>query len=406
MVLPMRSADSTMLALKVVGPYKGASGYDRMTREVVRALVQLGVEIELQNLPFWSHELPTADRELWFDELSSPVDADIVLQLAMPSRAIATCGKRSVNFTMFEASRIPTPWVELSKRHDLLIVPTEASRRAFVESGVPASLLRLCPLGVDVRAFAQPATSLALVTDEGRPLTDYRTRFLNIAELRPRKNHLGLLHAWMQATRRGDDAALLLKTNALHPSATEDFLADVDDLQRRQGRSLAEAAPILFLAECLPDSVLRGLYASATHYISMSHGEGWDLPMMEAAVSGLELIAPRHTACAEYLGEDDAFFVPSQETPAICEGRVGAEDRAFFDGLFWWTPDEAVAAKIIRAIVDGTAPPRRSPKERLARDYGWDKVAERLSQILFGTRDGFQIGSSRPGARIAEPGSR
>jgi hypothetical protein len=51
---------------------------------------------------------------------------------------------------------------------------------------------------------------------------------------------------------------------------------------------------------------MPGLFAAASHYWSMSHGEGRDQPMIEAAASGLRLIVPRHTAYLEYLDADVA----------------------------------------------------------------------------------------------------
>src|SRR5262249_1674474 len=114
------------------------------------------------------------------------------------------------------------------------------------------------------------------------------------------------------------------------------------------------------------------------HYVSLSHGEGWDQPMMEAAVSGLALIAPAHSAYLTYLREEDAYLIPSPLRPARIAGRLGPEDRVFFDGVNWWHPDEDAAADIIRRVVRGTAPPKRSPKDRIAAEYTWEKAAAAL----------------------------
>lgn len=370
--------------LKVIGPYKGSSGYDRHTREFVRALAAQGIAIELKNLDGWSAELPAAARDPWFDTLDRPVEADTILHFTMPNHARPEAGRRNVNYTMFEADRIPATWVELARCHDLTLLPTEAAFRAWVDSGVPDELLRICPLGVNAAYFAQPSEPLAITTRSGRALSSYRTRFLHVAELRPRKNHLGLLRAWMRATDRHDDAALILKISVFQDRALGQFRADVDDMQREFGRSLADAAPIVVVADQLPDAAMRALYASATHYISMSHGEGWDLPMMEAAVCGLSLIAPRHTAYLTYLLDDEAWLIPSPLGPARFEGRMGAEDKIFFDSLRWWLPDEEAAAGIIRAIVRGEAAAKRSPKDRIAAQYTWQKAAACLANALFG----------------------
>jgi hypothetical protein len=56
-------------------------------------------------------------------------------------------------------------------------------------------------------------------------------------------------------------------------------------MREQAGRDFADAAPVLLINEVLGDRQLRALYRTATHYISMSHGEGWDMPMMEAAAA-------------------------------------------------------------------------------------------------------------------------
>lgn len=370
-----------MRSLDVVGPFKGSSGYDRHTREFVREFVRQGVEVQLINLDGWSVELPPALRETWFDQLNIPVSAKTILHFTMPGQGRPCFGMRNVNYTMFEADRIPQAWVDCAFAHDLIVLPTEAAFRAWADSGVPEARLRLCPLGVNADYFGTPAEPAPLFLPDGRPVASFTTRFLNIAELRPRKNHLGLLRAWMKATHRDDDAVLILKASVFQSRVLPQFQADVWEMQQQTGKSLSDAAPIVVIAGTLPNDGMLSLYASATHYISLSHGEGWDQAMMEASVAGLQLIAPRHTAYLTYLTDDEAHFIPAPSGPATFEGQLGIEDRIFFDGLNWWNPDEDAAAELIRAIAGSKAAPKRSPKDRIAAQYTWAKAAERLLEI-------------------------
>lgn len=370
-------------SLEVIGPYKGASGYDRHTREFVRQLVRQGVRIRLAHLQGWSVDLPDALRETWFDTLDAPVGADTLLHFTMPNHAWPRSGLRNVNYTMFEADRIPRLWADCARAHELVILPTVSSYEAWARGGVPEERLRICPLGVDGEFFSAPAEPLPLQTPGGRPLDSYRTRFLNVAELRPRKNHLGLLRSWIRATRPGDDAILLLKVSVFQEGVFEEFRADVTLMQQRLGRTLADAAPVVLVAQTLTNEQVRSLYGSATHYLSMSRGEGWDQAMMEAAAAGLQLVAPRHTAYLSYLRDEDAFLIPTTLRAAEFEGKMGIADRVFFEGLGWWEPDEEAAVELIRRIVRGEAAAKESPQSRIVGEYTWEKAAARLVEILW-----------------------
>jgi glycosyltransferase involved in cell wall biosynthesis len=369
-------------ALKVVGPFKGISGYDHHTREFVREFVRQGLDVELQNLPGWSPALAPDMRETWFDRLDRPTSSRTALHFVMPSQFAPAPGLKAVNYTMFEADRIPAAWVEAAMRADLVVLPTEFGRQVWAESGVPEQRLRVAPLGVDGATFAAPSSPLDLRIGR-RPMSSFAKRFLHVGDLRPRKNHVGLLRAWMEATHHADDAVLILKLNACAPRVWAAFDADLADLERTIGRPLHQAGPVVILRGLLEPSRMPALYASATHYISMSRGEGWDLPMMEAAAAGLTLVAPRHTAYPTYLEADQALWIPAPRAPARFGGRLGLEDRIFFDGLNWWEPDAGAAREIIRAIIMDRAPATRSPQRRIIEHYTWGRAASRLIEILF-----------------------
>ncbi len=347
----------TLSALKVQGPFRGISGYDHQTRGLVRGLHRLGVAIELVDLRVWgSAPLPAGTADPWFEQLTEPVGASVYLRFAMPHQALVERGVANVNYTMFEATPIHPSWVDQARRYDLVVVPTEVCRAIWVESGSPAERVAVSPLGVDSVLYAQAAEPLPLDAPPAR------VRFLNVSELNARKNLDGLLRVWRRATTPDDDALLVLKTS-------EPIRAEVGG-----------GAPIVCLTDRLADEEMPRLYASATHYVSMSFGEAWDLPMMEAAASGLELVAPRHTAYATYLDEESAHLVESRRVPV----RLPRDDPSYvlFSRASWWQPDEDEAVELVRAIVRGTAPRKPSPRERILATFSWDAAARRLLEVL------------------------
>jgi glycosyltransferase involved in cell wall biosynthesis len=184
---------------------------------------------------------------------------------------------------------------------------------------------------------------------------------------------------WITSTCRDDDAILLLKLNHDRKSLLH-FLRDLQFLQNAVARSRSEAAPIRFFDEALPDADMPRLFATATHYWSMSYGEGWDQPMTEAGASGLRLIAPDHTAYRTYLSPEVATLLPAQAVP-IDVAKM-PDQQKLFQGACWWRPSEEAAAAAIRRAIDGQDAPVASARQRLKDHFGWDRAGHRLLEIL------------------------
>jgi hypothetical protein len=168
-------------------------------------------------------------------------------------------------------------------------------------------------------------------------VAEYRTRVLNVSDVTPRKNLTGLIRTWITATSAGDDAILIVKLGPNTRQVTSGFFRELAVMEQALGKRRPAAAPILFVDRLLSDAEMPGLFAAATHYWSMSHGEGWDQPMIEAGAAGLRLIAPRHSAYLAYLDssvaqlDDPAFRGRAvvdpgprcrRSGPAECAGRA------------------------------------------------------------------------------------
>jgi glycosyltransferase involved in cell wall biosynthesis len=382
-----------LTALKVRGPFRGPSGYDHHVREFVRELHEQGVAVELVDMPEWGPaRLPERLRDPWFDSLDTPTGARVVLHFCMPHQVISEAGRVNVNYTMFEATRVPPAWVAHNRAHDLVIVPTESSRRAWIGGGMPAERIRLCPLGINPTLFSGSLAPLPLRRANGERLDRYRVRLLNVSELGPRKNLVGLLRVWLRATTRVDDAVLVIKLGCFQPGFVDVFAQRLRRLQEQLGKRFDQAAPVHIVSELFSDADMPRLYAAATHYISLSFGEGWDQAMVEAAASGLRLIAPDHSAYSAYLDSSVARLIPSREVPAVF--RAGDGSGVLFEGASWWEPDEGEAIAAIRAAIDGRDGGTASARPRILGRFTWEDATRRLIAILgeaeaTGTRRGF-----------------
>jgi glycosyltransferase involved in cell wall biosynthesis len=298
----------------------------------------------------------------------------------MPSQVRFEPGMIDLNYTMFEATRIPFDWVGTSERCHFTILPTESSRLAWAESGAPVDRLRISPLGLRSEIFAKQHEPLPLLTTADRPISRYRHRFLNISAMDSRKNLEGLLKVWLRATNRNDDAVLVLKIGCYEPGRRQLAERVVRGVQKGMGKQLSAAAPLILIFDILPDGDMPRLYASATHYLSLSHGEGWDLPMMEAVGSGLVPIAPDHSAYQSYLDASVAHLLPSTEISPM--KWIGADPASLFAGATFWQPDEDVAVDVLRSIIHRGVRPKSSARERILTEYSWERSTHKLIAIL------------------------
>jgi glycosyltransferase involved in cell wall biosynthesis len=348
-------------------------------------LDKLGIRVQLVDLPTGSAgALPEEKREPWFDTLNRPVSSGAILHICLPHQARMVAGMLNVNWTTFETTRIPDAWANRSLSQDLVVLPTDSSKRAWMASGIAEERLRLCPLAVDSGRFHPGVEPLKLGRRRRRSILEYKTRFLNISDFisAPRKNILGMLRVWIKATSANDDAILILKLSGYRyrwwwPDRFKRALAAI---QREIGKSRKKAAPIVFYDQVLTESQMPSLYAAATHYWSMSYGEGWDFPMMEAGAMGLHLIAPEHSAYTAYLDESVAQMIPSQRIPAEFNGGEGL--GKFFTGSDWWRPDEEAAADFVRQAIQTAGEGVPTARARIANEFTWERSAKRLIKIL------------------------
>jgi glycosyltransferase involved in cell wall biosynthesis len=371
----------TIQAVDVEGSFRGAYGYDRHLRAFVREFRRRGIAVRLYDAGDRKiAPIAASWQDPFYETLNRSVGARVLLQSRMPHNTRFSGTQALVNLTTFEATGVPRDWVARSRWHTRTVVTTEQCRQAWLDSGAPADRVRVCHLGVDAGAFSGSVEPLWLRLATGQPVERFRTRFLNVAALCPRKNLTGLMRCWLRATTRHDDAVLIQKLTIYSSSEFAFYLRQLDQIQHELGKRFDDAAPVHTILRVFPDRDVPRLFAAATHYISLSHGEGWDLPMLEAAASGLRLIAPDHSAYQTYLDADIARLLPSHEIPVVFPYR-GPTER-LFRGLNWWQPDEDAAVAAIRDAIADRDAPNASARERVCREFTWERATDRMVEIL------------------------
>lgn len=171
-----------------------------------------------------------------------------------------------------------------------------------------------------------------------------RAAFLMVGTVEPRKGHTGVLDAFERLWAAGHDVDLVIVGRAGW---------QVDELVGRL-RSHPEAGTRLIWLESASDALLACLYGSVRALIMASKGEGFGLPLVEAAQRQLPLLV--------------------RDLPVF---RELAGDHAF-----WWSGDETLADDLLRwlDLFDRGHHPRSERLEWL----DWDRATQGLLVALLG----------------------
>lgn len=158
-----------------------------------------------------------------------------------------------------------------------------------------------------------------------------RISFIMVGTLEPRKGYGQVLDAFQQLWRRNVEVNLVVV-------GKEGWL--VDDLSKRF-RAHSKKNQRFFWIEGACDEDLEKIYNAGTALITASFGEGFGLPIVEAAKRGLPIIA-RDTPINREVAQDSAYFFNGSDPIAL--------ERALEDWLKLYEKDAHPKPDSIRSF--------------------------------------------------------
>ncbi|MBF6648518.1 glycosyltransferase [Methylobacter sp. BlB1] len=202
-------------------------------------------------------------------------------------------------------------------------------------------------LGADVKSSV-PSGGLPNNADTVLNSLYNKSNFLMVGTIEPRKGHAQVVSAFEKLWVEGMDINLVIV-------GKQGWMVEalVDKLRHH-----AELGKHLFWLEGISDEYLEKIYAASTCLIAASEGEGFGLPLIEAAQHKLPIIARDIPVFREVAG-DHAFYFKGQKADSIKKALVswlslnaqGKSSSA--EGMKWLTWKDSVQqlmAKILPTL--------------------------------------------------------
>jgi glycosyltransferase involved in cell wall biosynthesis len=161
-------------------------------------------------------------------------------------------------------------------------------------------------LGADISNSA-PSSGLGVNTETILQQIYACPTFIMVGTIEPRKGYLQTIEAFNQLWQRGVNVNLVIVGHEGWKGLPVDMRRDISVTIERL-LTHAELNKRMFWLEGISDEYLEKLYAASTCLIAASYGEGFGLPLIEAAQHKLPIIARDIPVFREVAGEHAYYF--------------------------------------------------------------------------------------------------
>lgn len=320
------------------------SGYGVHARQIARFLMSIDdVDLRVQPLHWGSTPWYAVGPCHKIDELRERIDTnptgyDASFQLQLPNEWDPKIARINVGITAaVETDLAPALWAKRCDEMTSVIVPSAHAQRSLTAAGADHRKISVVP-----ESFPDALIASAQAESLDIPAPPDAFGVLIVGQLTgltadtDRKNIFSAIR-WTREALRGKNAVIIIKTNCGRNTAI-DRQKTIAVL--RDQAKLGEHGPRVILVHgSLSDTSMRALYKhpAVKCYVSLTRGEGFGLPTLEAAACDVPVIATDWSAHKEYLDagkwtrvQCDVVKIPDRKI----DGSI------FVSGAKWAEPSE------------------------------------------------------------------
>ena len=316
------SQTNTQKKVLLIAPLLTLSGYGEQGRLALRSLVSCPDEFDVYVKALnwgqcgWLYE-DTEERRLIDDLLKKTIEFehihganayDVTVQCTIPNE----CQKLApinIGYTAgIETTRVSHQWLEAANQMNRIIVVSNHSKEVFersvyerrnqVTNSIEGELRNYTPIDV----VNYPVKDFEPVQNVKDIKLSTKFNLLTVAQNGPRKNVHALLASFIEEFHDDKDTGLVLKlfTRNNTPIDREETTVGVQRMLRQWPDKKCK---VHLLHGSMTDAEMNSLYnhPKIKGYVSLTHGEGFGLPLFEAAYNGLPVIVPPWSGQMDFL---------------------------------------------------------------------------------------------------------
>tara|TARA_Y100001963_G_scaffold131669_1_gene189325 strand:+ start:635 stop:2008 length:1374 start_codon:yes stop_codon:yes gene_type:complete len=369
----------------IQAPLATRSGYGNHSRDLIESLIDMDkFDIKISSLRWGDCPMDALDEnnsihKKMIDRLLSPNNQltqqpDINVEIRVPNE-FQKVGKYNIGITAgMETTLISPEWIEGCNRMDLIIVPSEHSKRTFVQS--KWDKMQDMPNGQKQKIGEVRVEKPVEVLFEGADENIYKKTedipdtikstldnikenfcFLYVGHWlkgdlgQDRKDTGMMVKVFLETFKNKENPpALVMKTSGATFSIMDrdEIMSKIEGI-KNQIENADKLPPIYFLHGDLTDEEMNGLYnhPKIKSSISFTKGEGFGRPLLESTFADKLVVAPNWSGQCDFLDSNLSVMLPGKLT--------NVHDSASWEKVIlkesqWFTIDYGYASRTLLDI--------------------------------------------------------
>lgn len=355
-----------MKKVVIRAPLLSLSGYGEHSRQVFKYILgKKNIELKT-NIVQWGNTpwfINPSDCDGLVGNIMSKSVADesgydVSFQVQLPDEWSDTLANFNIGITAgVETDICNKSWIDAINKMNLVIVPSKFVKETFMRSGEIKTPI------IVVGEWYQETLDLEPLIDIHNRKFDTNFNYLVVSQLTAtnescdRKNIINTIKWFCETFQNDKDVGMILKTN-LGRGTQIDREAVVNVVKNcvkafRKG----DFPKIHVIHGNMTDHEMTSLYThpSVKALINLTRGEGFGLPILDAAVAGLPVIATNFSGHLDFM-KLGKFIAVEYDMTLLPKERL--DDRIFMEGAKWANPRETDFKKRLAKFRTSTGNPK------------------------------------------------
>ena len=382
-----------MKSIGLIAPVLTQSGYGVHSRQVARWLLDRpDAEVKILAVPWgntpWLLNSSFADglvgriMSKTVPNASALSQCDVVFQLQLPNEWSPFIGKKAVGMSAVVETDVCVPqWIDACNRMAAVVVPSKHAEKCLKASGeikVPLHVIHesypdVTPTQLDIDLPAE-------------------NNFLMVAQLTnqdvnlDRKNIINTIKWLLEEFEGRQDVGIVLKTNLGRNTKIDQKIATNSLRQLLSAFRKGDFPRFKLLHGDMDDAEVMSLYKHPRikALVSATRGEGFGLPLLEAAASGLPVIATNWSGHLDFLGQGK-FLPVSYDLKQVPQQLSSTAPGIFSPTAKWAEPKEEDFKRRVRKFLESPSVPQQWATElatKLQSSFNFESARQKYESVL------------------------